>query len=107
MTNALPAPEPEADVGVLLHQLDESVRVAAVVQPCAAAGQYEEGGSIGMVHAPVVDYKVRVKLKQANQSPHRFLTCTVCTTLSPLPRMGACVNITTGRLAAAAFSSCN
>ena len=34
-----PAPEPEADVGVLLHQLDEGVRVAAVVQPRAAAGQ--------------------------------------------------------------------
>ena len=38
---------------------------------------------------------------------HRFFTCTVCTTLSPLPRMGACVNMTTGRLAAAAFSSCS
>lgn len=44
---------------------------------------------------------------RATSSSHRFFTCTVCTTLSPLPRMGACVNMTTGRLAAAAFSSCS
>lgn len=32
--------------------------------------------------------------------PHRFFTCTVCTTFRPDPRIGACVNTTTGRPAA-------
>jgi hypothetical protein len=112
-------PEPEADVWVLLHEVDEFMGVAAVVHPGTPAGQWAAGsektrhqrygspGQQALLHCQCGQSAIcshHTNMTPALQ-PHLFLTCTVCTTFRPLPRMGAWVNTTTGRPAASA-SAC-